>query len=235
MKNRLVKIACLTFSLVLTSSSISRAQTVYKGDKGFFISVLESFYLRGGTFESTQLIGPAIGYRFNETYDLSIHTELLFSENKILDGGDNSLSLLNLGIILGRTTEMSDSFLLRSELSLYKLINFDTRAPNYPAPTLNSILLSSSLYKSFPISNTVVLLPNIGGAIGYGVYTPPRVSPDLTQGFDGFIAGPKLGLDLLFRFSEAFHLAVQPTYHTRYNITMDKYEGFFILNFQLNF
>jgi len=53
------------YLIIVCSSNVS-AQTTYKSDSGFYTSVVKSLYLRGGSFEDTQLIGPAVGYRFNE-------------------------------------------------------------------------------------------------------------------------------------------------------------------------
>jgi|GEM_PF-860031 hypothetical protein len=227
------------FTFLFLFFSISKAQTTYKNDSGVFAS-LESLYLRGGSFEDAQLIGPAFGYRFNENYDVSLHTELLFSEQKFSSRENGNTSLLNLGLTFGHTARFSNPFMVRSELSLYKSFNFNVEGfdfeglPEIPDPSLNSALGSSSFYVELPLSNTISLLPNAGGFLGYGEYDAPISDAELTQGFDGFVAGPDLGLDFLFAFSDSFSMAITPSY--RHHLTDNApYDGEFSLNFQFNF
>src|SRR5699024_2983010 len=67
----------LLLGILFGISSNSFAQTTYQSDPGFFTPIVKSLYLRGGVFEDAQLIGPAVGYRFNESYDVTVHTEFL--------------------------------------------------------------------------------------------------------------------------------------------------------------
>jgi len=143
-------------------SNTSQAQTIYKDDPGVFAS-LESFYLRGGSFENAQLIGPAFGYRFNETFDVSLHTELLFSEVQYNSTDSGETSLLNLGLVLGKTTRLAEQWMVRSEISLYKSFNFNVSGfpDQIEDPSLNSALTSSAIYARLPVSDTFILLPNV--------------------------------------------------------------------------
>ena len=222
------------FCMLFAFSSNAKAQTIYKSDAGYFASI-ESLYFRGGNIESAQLIGPAFGYRFNKKYDLSLHTEFLFSEFKF-DGSENgNTSLLNLGLTLGRTTRFSERLMARSELSLYKSFNFRVEGfSEIPNPSLTSAQYATSLYATLPLFGTLSLLPNAGGFLGYGEYDPPVSDANLTQAFDGFVAGPKLGLGFLFAFSDAFHMTFAPTF--RYHLTDNApYEGEINLNIRFNF
>ncbi|HLR32265.1 MAG TPA: hypothetical protein VK074_07240 [Fodinibius sp.] len=223
------------YLIIVCSSNVS-AQTTYKSDSGFYTSVVKSLYLRGGSFEDTQLIGPAVGYRFNEKYDLSLHTEFLFSEIKFNNANNRELSLLNLGVILGRTTSLSEQFLLRSEASMYKSFNFNVNGfSDLPNPSLISGLVSSSLYRRLPLFGSFSFLPNIGAFAGYGDYTPTYTSTNLRQGFDGFVVGPTFGFDASFRLSHSFYLIATPEYYIRYNTTNKNSVGTLLFNVQLNF
>lgn len=224
----------ITFCQLLISSSTANAQTNYKKETGFFGSI-ESFYLRGGSIESAQLIGPALGYRFNDKYDISIHTELLFSEIKFSDRENGKTSLLNLGVTLGRTKEVTESLFIRSELSIYKLFNFTVEGfPEVGNPSLTSVQNSSSIFIKVPLSNTVTLLPEAGGFIGYGKYDPPVTDAELTQAFNGFVAGPKLGLNMLFTFSDSFYFILEPSYRHHFTDNAPN-KGEVTLNFHFNF
>lgn len=226
----------LLFCCLIGLASVSHAQTTYKSDPGLFTPVVESLYLRGGSFEDTQLIGPTVGYRFNEKYDLSIHTEFLSTETKFNNANNRELSLLNLGIILGRTTALSEQFLLRSEASVYKSFNFSKKGyADLPEPSLTSGMISSELYRELPLSGSISLLPNIGIFLGYGDYTPAYTSASLRQEFDGFVVGPKFGFDASFRLSHSFYLTATPEYRIRYNTQNETSEGTLLFNIQLNF
>ncbi|MCW9707699.1 hypothetical protein [Fodinibius salsisoli] len=222
--------------LFLGFSSISHAQTTYKSDPGFYTPVVKSLYLRGGVFEDAQLIGPAVGYRFNERYDVTVHTEFLSNEYKFNNSPNPKTTLLNLGVILGRTTDLSDQFLLRSELSVYQAITFNTEAYNdISEPSLTSGIISSSLYRNFPLSGSISLLPNIGAFLGYGNYTTPYSSAHLRQGFDGFVVGPKFGFDLSFKLSDSFYLVANPEVSVPLNKDSNEYGSTLLFNVQLNF
>ncbi|HLR26163.1 MAG TPA: hypothetical protein VK112_09875 [Fodinibius sp.] len=228
--------AVLLLGILFGISSNSFAQTTYQSDPGFFTPIVKSLYLRGGVFEDAQLIGPAVGYRFNESYDVTVHTEFLSNEYKFNNSPNPKTTLLNLGVILGRTTDLSDQFLLRSELSLYQAITFNTEAYNdISEPSLTSGIISSSLYRSFPLSGSIFLLPNIGAFLGYGNYTPPYSSTHLRQGFDGFIIGPKFGFDVSFKLSDSFYLVANPEVSIPLNKDSDEYGSTLLFNVQLNF
>jgi hypothetical protein len=216
-------------------SNTSHAQTIYKDDPGVFAS-LESFYLRGGSIENAQLIGPAFGYRFNDTYDVSMHTELLFSEVQFNSTDSGETSLLNLGLVLGKTTRLAEQWMVRSEISLYKSFNFNVSGfpDQIEDPSLNSALTSSAIYARLPVSDTFILLPNAGGFLGYGDYESPVTDAGLTQAFEGFVAGPELGLDFLFDFSDNFSFALQPTFRSYFTSENDL-RSQVIVDFQFNF
>lgn len=234
--NKIVAALSLCLSVGFLSISHSHAQTIYNSNSGFFTPVVKSLYLQGGSFEDTQLIGPAVGYRFKQNYDLTLHTEFLSSETKFSDAGNPDLTLLNVGIILGRTTPLSQQLSLRSEASLYKSFTLNTEGyADLPDPSLTSGLISSALYRQLPLSGSVSLFPHIGAFLGYGDYTPSYTSANLRQGFDGFAIGPKLGFDASFRLSGSFFLIANPEYRIRYNTENENSVGTLLFNVQLNF
>lgn len=232
-KNACSILLCFLF---ICMSNVS-AQTTYKSEAGFFTPVVESLYLRGGDFEDSKLIGPAIGYRFNEMYDLTIHTEFLSSEIKFLNNNTNpKTNLLNLGAILGRTDKLSDNLILRSEASLYKSITFKTEGyADRPKPSLTSGMISSSLYRKFSLSKSISLLPNAGAFLGYGNYTTPYSSANLRQGFDNYLIGLRLGFDSSFKLSDAFYLVVKPEIGIPLNGEDEDTGATLLFNIQLNF
>jgi len=226
----------LLLGILFGISSNSFAQTTYQSDPGFFTPVVKSLYLRGGVFEDARLIGPAVGYRFNETYDVTVHTEFLSNEYKFNNSPNPKTTLLNLGVILGRTATLSERFLLRSEVSLYQSIVFKTEGyGEVPEPSLTSGIISSSLYRTLPLSSSISLLPNVGAFFGYGDYTPAYSSASLRQAFDGFVLGPKVGFDVSFRLSKGFLIVASPEYRLRYNAKTENSEGTLLFNIRLNF
>ena len=235
---RVNKVVLLISTIITTLAtiSISEAQTTYQSEQGFFTPVVESFYLRGGVFEDTQLIGPAIGYRFNNSYDVSLHTELLFSELKFNNSNNVNLSILNLGITAGQTNRWENKLFLRNELSVYHSFNLNLEHYRESTkPSLISVLGISSIYKSLSFSETITLMPNIGAIAGLGDYVPPISSANLRQGFDGFVVGPQLGLDTKFNLGKLFSLTAKPQYHFRYNLTNGDSKGTLTFNVILNF
>jgi hypothetical protein len=219
--------------MVLCSSNVS-AQTTYKSDSGFFSPIIESLYLRGGNFEDAKLIGPAVGYRFNEMFDLTIHTEFLSNEYKFNNIPNPKTTLLNLGAILGHTDNLSDKLLLRSEASLYQSVIFNTEGySELQKPSLTSGVISSSLYRKFSLSDSIILLPNAGAFVGYGNYTAPYSSANLRQGFNDFIAGPRFGFDISLEISDSFYLVVNPEISIPLN--SNESEDTLLFNIHLNF
>ena len=225
------------FTTIFLTTSVSHAQTTYEDEPGFFTPVVESLYLQGGIFEDTQLIGPAIGYRFNNRYDISLHTEFLSSETGRLVGGRSiQLSILNVGITAGQTNHWDNNLLLRNELSAYQ--SFNLNLENYQGfsdPSLTSILGVSSIYKSLSISENITFMPNIGALVGLGDYQPPVSTGNLRLGFDGFVAGPQLGLDTKFNINDSFSITAKPQYRLRYNFTNDHSTGTLTFNLLFNF
>ena len=225
------------FTTIFLTTSVSHAQTIYKDEPGFFTPVVESLYLQGGIFEDTQLIGPAVGYRFNNQYDLSLHTELLNTETGGLVGGRSiQLSILNVGITVGQTNHWNNGLLLRNEISAYQ--SFNLNLGNYQSitePALTSILGLSSLYKPLSVSKNITFMPNIGILAGIGDYQPPVSSGNLRQGFDGFVAGPQLGLDTKFNIGKSFSITAKPQYRLRYNFSDKVTTGTLTFNVLFNF
>lgn len=235
MKRTTATISVFLFFLLLTTTTSTYAQTTYEDNSGFFTPVVESFYLQGGIFEDAQLIGPAVGYRFNKQYDVSLHTEFLFSEWKFNNSDNPELSMLNLGITAGQTNYWSNNILLRNELSVYHSFNLNlNNHQGIATPSLTSLLGASSLYKSLPISDAITFMPNFGVLIGLGDYQPPYSSANLRQGFDGFVAGPQLGLDTKFSFGDSFSITAKPQYRLRYNFNHDHSEGTLTFNVIFN-
>lgn len=226
----------LSLCLLVGLSLNSHAQTTYKSDSGLFTPVVKSLYLRGGVFEDAQLLGPAVGYRFNERYDLTIHTEFLSNEYKFDNNPNRKTTLLNLGVILGRTNSFSEQYLLRSELSFYQAIIFNTEVYNdISDPSLTSGIISSSLYRKLPLSGSISLLPNGGVFLGYGNYRAPYSSANLRQGFDGFVVGPQFGFDVSLELSDSFYLVANPEINIPLNTNDNKYGNTLLFNVQLNF
>ncbi len=226
----------LLFLFTIATTSVTQAQTTYEDDPGFFTPVVESLYLQGGIFEDTQLIGPAVGYRFNNRYDLNLHTELLNTETGGLVGGRSiQLSILNVGITVGQTNHWNNGLLLRNEISAYQ--SFNLNLENYQSltdPALTSILGLSSLYKPLSVSENITFMPNIGILAGIGDYQPPVSSGNLRQGFDGFVAGPQLGLDTKFNIGKSFSITAKPQYRLRYNFSDENSVGTLTFNVIFN-
>jgi len=225
----------LLFFILLSTTTNTQAQTTYEDKPGFFTPVIESLYLQGGIFEDTQLIGPAVGYRFNNQYDISLHAELLFSKLKYRSINNPTLSILNLGVTAGKTNRWTKSLLLRNELSIYHSLNLNLENhQGLTDPALTSILGVSSLYKSFRISDDITFMPNVGVLAGLGDYQPPVSSGNLRQGFDGFVAGPQLGLDTKFSLGTSFSITLKPLYRLRYNFKYEQSGGTLTLNVIFN-
>lgn len=236
---RAKQIILLVAILIITflATSVSHAQTTYEDEPGFFTPVVKSLYLQGGIFEDTQLIGPAVGYRFNKTYDLQLHTEFLTSETGRLVGGRSiQLSIINIGVIAGQTNHWDNNLLLRNELSAYHSFNLNLENyQGFTTPSSTSILGVSSIYRSLSISENITFMPNIGALAGVGDYQPPVSSGNLRQGFDGFVTGPQLGLDTKFNISESFSITAKPQYRLRYNFTHEQSTGTLTFNILFNF
>jgi hypothetical protein len=237
MQSNKILLLVFTVLITLTNISISDAQTSYAHDQGFFTPVVESLYLQGGIFEDTRLIGPAVGYRFNKRYDVSLHTEFLASKTEPLVGGRSiELSILNIGVTAGQTSYWNNNLLLRNELSAYH--SFNLNLENYQGladPSLTSILGVSSIYKSLSLSENITFMPSIGALAGIGDYQPPVSSANLRQGFDGFVAGPQLGLDTKFNISDSFSITAKPQYRYRYNFKHEHSSGTLTFNVLFNF
>ena len=225
----------LAIAAIFMAPASSSAQTIYKKDAGYFTPLFKSLFIKGGSFESAVLIGPAVGYRFNKNFDLAIHPEFL-TNSYPLAGGERKATLLNLGVILGNTRHLSKSFMLRSKASLYQSVNFHTESyGSISKPSLSSALGSSAIYATLPLSSSIRLLPNAGGFLGYGSYDPVYSEAELTQAFDGFAVGPQFGLDAVLELNDDIYFSIRPMYRIWYNTTHDYTDKEFTLEVQLNF
>ncbi len=154
-----------------------------------------------------------------------------------MDAPTIKLTILNLGITAGQTNQWKNRIQLRNEISMYQ--SFNLKLEGYQAsqdPTLTSALGVSSLYKQLNISQSITFFPNIGGLIGVGEYRAPFYSSaNLRQGFDGFVAGPQLGLDMKFNIGDSFSITAKPQYRLRYNFTRKQSTGTLTFNVMFNF
>lgn len=154
---------------------------------------------------------------------------------KLNDNPNSELSLLNIGIILGRTTPLSSTMLLRSEASIYHAFILKNEGnTEFSDPSLTSGKFSTSIYRSLTLSHTITLLPNAGAFLGYGSYTSAATSAHLRQGFDGFIIGPRFGFDVSFKFSNSFYIIASPEINIPVN-DEENSESTLLFNIQLNF
>ncbi|NIT57429.1 MAG: hypothetical protein GWN00_14710, partial [Aliifodinibius sp.] len=92
----------------------------------------------------------------------------------------------------------------------------------------------SSLYKLLRISDDITFMPNMGVLAGLGNYQPPASSGNLRQGFDGFVAGPQLGLDTKFSLGTSFSITIKPQYQLRYNFKYEQSGGTLTFNMIFN-
>lgn len=89
------KICSTTLLLIMCIGfSTASGQTVYKETPGFYTPVIQSLYLRSGFIEDVTIVGPALGYRFNDRYDISLHTEYISSKFKLESGANPETTLL---------------------------------------------------------------------------------------------------------------------------------------------
>ena len=93
----------------------------------------------------------------------------------------------------------------------------------------------SSIYKKLSISEAITFMPNVGVLAGMGDHQPPFSSGNLRQGFDGFVAGPQLGLDTKFSIGDSFSITAKPQYRLRYNFTHEQSTGTHTFNVLFNF
>lgn len=221
------RIAGTVLCLIIATSSTAKAQTTINQEAGLFISPFESFSLSD---PGRNPIGPAVGYRFNEYFDLMLHTEFFIS------GG--TLSFVNLGLLGGFTLPLINSLNLRSEIKLYS--NWD--APPYTKfeniIKMDHVLGSTSLYWEMPVTNHFTFYPNIGAFITYeyqnynSSYSSTTYSSELFTDYSGrYQSGPQVGIDTELTFFKSFSITISPL--ARYDLIYDTVEPF--LSLRLNF
>jgi hypothetical protein len=212
-------------SFLLASSFQANAQTIYKKDRGFFMLGLQSYH-NNLTFLS---FGPAVGYRFGKHFDIRLHPQFLFASGVNTFGSPSfkkHLSVLNLGLIGGYTTRLTDRWQIHAQLALYKIFQFDADQyiQNYNKPNPNSGVGSLSFYYKIPISRIVAFYPNAGMVFGYGVETKSFMyvdkhgyfhdfgNPHLADHVSGLVSGVRLGFDMLFKFFPNFYFTLSPDF-----------------------
>ena len=228
-------LTCFILLLAIVGSpQEAKGQTVYKQEQGFFTPVLSSFYLRGGSVESTQKIGPAVGYRINQHIDVSLHAEYLSAEAKEFNLQNYDFSLLNIGLTGGYTRDLS-KMKLRAEAGVYRAFNLSTSENTAPEPESVSTRLYAGIYYPLTISKRISLFPNAGLAATTGTYRMPGISTELTQYSDGFLMGPQLGLDMNIEFSSGLIFTISPEIMINYSPVHSTSDTDFSLRFIINF
>lgn len=205
----------------------SHAQTVYKKQKGIFTS-LPTFSAQGGTGNSELLIGPQIGYRFNDKIDFVLHTEY-FSDDTF------DFSLMNIGLAAGYTIHTT-SIMWRNKLRLYRAFNLSTSDETSSMPKAFSVSSFTTGYYSFPVSEKITLLP-YAGLFGFlGTYEIPPTQTNYLSGHqDGFVFGPRFGIDVNMAFSSSFTWTLGAGYAFALSDQPNQtYDGL-ILTLQFNF
>lgn len=217
----------LLTAIFVCATNISQAQTVYKQQKGFFTS-LPSFSLQGSGNNSEFLFGPMVEYRFSESTDIVFHSEY-FSSNT------PDFSLINLGIKGGHTIH-ENNFYWRNEIGLYRAFNLITSENTSPTPKAFTINGTTTAYYSLKTTDRIYMLPYAGMFAYYGTLNMPITRTNYLSGHeDGFIYGPRVGLDININFSRLFTWTVGAGYaHAVSNNYSPNYDGF-ILTLQFNF
>lgn len=227
------RIFCLPFALMAVVCTLNiipqtlHAQTVYKQEKGLFTG-LPSFSAQGNGGNGELLLGPWMGYRFNEKTDLALHTEY-FSDERF------DFSLINIGLKAGYTFHTS-SIIWRNELSIYRLFNLSKPGGTLPAPKAFTVGGFTTGYYPVPVSKKADLLPYIGlfGFLGTREM-PPTKTNYLSGHEDGFVSGIRLGTEVNMAFSSSFTWTLGAGYAFAFtNRPAQTYDGF-ILNLQFNF
>ena len=215
------------------------AQTMYKQESGFFSPILNSFFLRSNIVESTQKIGPMAGYRFNEKFDVALHTEYFSNESKALTEQSFNFSMMNLGLLAGFTNKLSENspIISRVELRGYKAFLFSANTESTTPSSFSAVALTS-FYYPVELAENITFRPNFGTYTGYGEYNLPttsHTSTDPTQAFNGFQFGPKLGFDTSVSLSPNTSITAVPSVVMKYNQTRNTYNTDFEFNVVLNF
>ncbi|MGF1668994.1 MAG: hypothetical protein ACFCU6_00995 [Balneolaceae bacterium] len=229
----------LTGSLLSVTSTDTKAQTIYSQDKGLFSPILSSFYVRSNIVENTQKIGPMAGYRFNENFDIALHTEFFSNKSKALTEESFSFSMMNLGIIAGYSEKLSENspFTGRVELRAYHAFLFSSDT-EFSTPRSSSAIALASIFYPVEASASITIRPNIGTFVGYGNYQLPstsHTSTNPTQAFNGLQFGPKIGFDTSINISGNTTITAVPALVMKYNQTTNTYNTDFEFGVVLNF
>lgn len=218
-------IACSLLSLAATQKA--QAQTIYKQDRGLFTG-LPSFSLQGTGNNSELLIGPWVGYRFNENLDLALHTEYFSA-----DAYD--FSLINIGLTAGYTLH-TPSIRWRNEMRLSRAFNLSTSEATSPDPKAFTVSGLTTGYYPVSLSSKITMLPYAGlyGLVGdYEI--PPTRTNFLSGHEDGFVFGTRFGVDMNIAFSPSFTWTIGAGYAIALsNQPNQTYDGL-LLMFQFNF
>jgi len=229
-RKRIFYTPCAMILIALLSLAVvqkSHAQTVYKQQKGLFTG-LPSFSFQGSGNNSELLIGPWIGYRFDENVDLALHAEY-FSDDTF------DFSLMNIGLAAGYTFH-TPSIRWRNDLRLYRAFNLSTSEATSPTPKAFSVSSFSTGYYPFHVSHKITLLPYTGLFSFLGTYELPLTRTNYLSGHeDGFVFGPRLGIDMNITFSPSFTGTLGAGYAIALTDQPNQaYEGL-ILTLQFNF
>jgi hypothetical protein len=214
------------FLLAFSFSFQANAQTIYKKDPGFFTPVLKSFSSDPMSF----ILEPAVGYRFGRHFDLALSSLLMFSKKRFVN--NRGLSFMNIGLMLGYTTSLSNRWQLRSQLAFYKMFHINSDV-HVVGPS-SSELASLAFYYEIPVSGLVSFYPNAGFLIGYSQGSLSS-SPQLARNLRGFVSGGRLGFDILFKFSSNFYFTISPCVRFERLNKADRYMDWQLLSFKFNF
>jgi hypothetical protein len=212
--------------LLLSFSFQANAQTIYKKDPGFFTPVLKSFSSDPMSFT----LEPAVGYRLGRHFDLALSSLLMVSKKRFNHRG--GLSFMNIGLILGYTTSLSNRWQLRSQLVFYKMFLIHSNA--YIVSPSSSELASLAFYYEIPVSGLISFYPNAGFLIGYSQGFLGS-SSHLVNSLRGFVSGGRLGFDILFKFSSSFYFTISPHVRFKWLNKADRYTDWQLLSFKFNF
>lgn len=194
----------LVTGFLLVFPSITRAQTIYKKDAGFFTMFGLNPVLNIDQSSPNYLaFEPAIGYRFGKHFDIRLHPQFWIIKRPYSNRGN--LSEFTLRLVGGYTTLLSDRWQLRAQLAVYEI--FQSNAVRYgdiyTGNSPSSGEASLSFYYKMPVSKGVAFYPNAGLVFGYGANTGLYRFWDL-------VSGIRLGFDTSLKLSSGFYLIISP-------------------------